>query len=484
MNSILKPLFVLSAIAVLFLACEDRDDVLQTPSNLKINNFIWKGLNLYYLWQADSPDLADDRFATQSQLNSFLGQYPQPEALFDHLKVSPLLDRFSVLFDDYRVLEGQLQGITKNNGVDYGLRLKSGSNTAVFGWVRYIMPNSDAATKAIQRGDLFYAVNGIPLTTSNYRTLLAQDTYTLNLANFNNGAITPNGQSVTLTKAEYTENPVYFSTVYEIDSKKIGYLVYNGFYSNFETQLNQVFGQFASQGITHLVLDLRYNSGGSVATATRLASMITGQFNGQVFAKQQWNQKVENYYNANDPNALLNKFTTSLGTGAAINSLNLTNLYVLTTRSSASASELLINGLKPYINVVQIGSVTTGKNVGSVTLYDSPTFGKENRNPDHRYAMQPIVLKIVNKNGFGDYQDGLQPTVTWEESLANLGVLGEASEPLLSTALSYIAANGRMMPQQPRQPLFDYLIDSKQMKPFGDEMYLEKVPEGLLRFQN
>ena len=61
--------------------------------------------------------------------------------------------------------------------------------------------------------------------------------------------------------------------------------------------------------------------------------------------------------------------------------------------------------------MVQIGDITVGKNVGSVTLYDSPTFGKENRNPNHRYAMQPLVLKIVNGVGFGDYQSGLVPNL-------------------------------------------------------------------------
>lgn len=480
MTNFLKSILLLSVFTVLFLSCEDKDDVSQVPSNLRVNDFIWKGLNLYYYWQADSPDLADDRFATQSQLNGFLSEYAQPEDLFSHLKVNPNIDRFSVLFSDYRILEGQLQGITKNNGVDYGLRLKSGSTTDVFGWVRYILPNSDASSKPIQRGDFFYAVNGTPLTTSNFRELLGLDTYTLNMADFDNGAITPNGQSVTLTKSEYSENPVYFSNVYEMGDKKVGYLVYNGFFANFETQLNQVFGQFASQGVTHLVLDLRYNSGGSVATATRLASMITGQFNGQVFAKQEWNQKVEDFFNANDPNALLNKFTTSIGSGAAINSLNLNKVYVLTTRSSASASELLINGLKPYIDVVQIGDVTTGKNVGSITLYDSPNFGAQNRNPSHRYAMQPIVLKIVDKNGFGDYQDGLNPTIPLEEDFADLGVLGNSDEPLLSTALGYISANGRMMRQQPERT-FKYFKDAKQMRPFGTEMYLDEVPEGLFQ---
>src|SRR5690606_11498543 len=100
---------------------------------------------------------------------------------------------------------------------------------------------------------------------------------------------TPNGQSVSLTKYEYAENPVYFSDVYEIETHKIGYLVYNGFYGNYDSQLNNVFGSFQAQGVTDLVLDLRYNSGGLISSASLLASMITGQFTGEIFAKQQWN---------------------------------------------------------------------------------------------------------------------------------------------------------------------------------------------------
>src|SRR5690606_11567216 len=174
---------------------------------------------------------------------------------------------------------------------------------------------------------------------------------------------------------------------------------------------NQAFGSLKVQNITHLVLDLRYNSGGSIATATKLASMITGQFTGQVFAKEQWNSKMHPHYEQVNPQNLVSRFTASIG-NAPINDLQLTTVYVLTSASTASASELVINGLKPYIDVVQIGDYTTGKNVGSVTLYDSPSFGKRDRNPNHFYAMQPIVLKVVNKDGFGDYQqNGLAPDV-------------------------------------------------------------------------
>jgi len=98
--------------------------------------------------------------------------------------------------------------------------------------------------------------------------------------------------------------------------------------------------------------------------------------------------------------------------------LNLTKVYIITTKSTASASELVINGLKPFINVIQIGDVTTGKNVGSITLYDSPTFEKEGVNPSHKYAMQPLVLKIVNADGFGDYQSGLVPTFQQAETIS------------------------------------------------------------------
>jgi C-terminal processing protease CtpA/Prc len=157
----------------------------------------------------------------------------------------------------------------------------------------------------------------------------------------------------------------------------------------------------------------------------------------------------------------------------------MTKIYILTSASTASASELVINGLKPYINVIQIGDLTVGKNVGSVTLYDSPTFGKEKRNPNHRYAMQPIVLKIVNGVGFGDYQNGLAPTFQLKETLSNLDVLGSPTEPLLSLAIGKITGTARLKPTVQGIEL-EYVNDSKSAKGYN-QMYLEKAPEGLMK---
>lgn len=415
-------------------------------------------------------------------MNNFLTGYSNPNDLFQHLLNKPAsqfpereaIDRFSVLFSNYSQLEGILSGTTLNDGMDFGLKYKSSNSNEIFGWVRYVLPNSDAATKNVQRGMFFYAINGTNLTDVNYRTLINLETYTINLANYDNGNITPNGQSITLTKSVLSENPVYLTKVIESGSKKIGYLMYNGFFSQYESQLNAAFGQLKSQSVTDLVLDLRYNSGGSIATAGRLASMITGQFNGQIFGKQQWNAKAQAYFNQNNPSELIDLFPSTIGNGQAINSLNLNKVYVLTSKSTASASELVINGLKPYISVVQIGDVTVGKNVGSITLYDSPTFSKKDINTKHKYAMQPLVLKITNKNNFGDYINGLQPDELIKENYGNLGVLGEITEPLLNAAITKITTGGRS--NQPQQKEFKDFKDSKSLNEIGTDMYLEKVP--------
>lgn len=483
MKNPFKFLMFLAVSGLIFQSCEKDDN--NVPQSIEVNNFVWKGLNLYYLWQTDVADLSDYRFSDQQNLNNFLYTYANPEDLFQHLLNKPAslfptgeaVDRFSIIFDNYNELEGILSGTTKNNGADFALFYKDQSQTDIIGVVRYILPNSDASTKDIQRGDIFYGVNGQQLTISNYQSLLSQDNYTLSLADYDNGNFTPNGQSVALIKTVLSENPVYLTNVINEGSHKIGYLMYNGFYPNYEAQLNDAFGQLKAQGITELVLDLRYNSGGSILTASRLASMITGQFNGQVFAKEQWNPKVNAYYEETDSSTLYNLFTNTIGNNTAINSLNLNKIYVLTTRGTASASELVINSLEPYIDVIQIGDKTTGKNVGSITLYDSPSFSKSGANANHRYAMQPLVLKIVNKIGFGDYINGLEPDDFIQEDIENYGTLGDANEPLLNIAINRIVGGGRMMPQQPKNNLKQVKINT----PFArlkTEMYVDKIPEG------
>ncbi|MBC7641670.1 MAG: peptidase S41 [Flavobacterium sp.] len=466
------------------ISCADNDDNLYQNSNTEVQNFIWKGLNNYYLWQQNVPDLADNLFVNPYLLNDFIATKGSPENTFQELlyfpaskydRIGKTVDRFSVLVDDYNYLENLFQGIRTTSGIVADYKYKNGVSGPIFGYVQYVLPNSDAAAKNIKRGDIFYAVNGTQLTNENRSTLFANDNYSLDFATYFNGNITPNGVTIALTKTQITENPIYINKTFNIGAKKIAYLMYNSFTSNFNLELNDAFAQIAAANCTDLVLDLRYNRGGSIQTASYLASMITGQFNGQVFAKQQWNPRIEDYFLNNNAEALVNRFTNIIN-GVGINSLNLSKIYILTSDKTASASELVINGLIPYINVVQVGATTTGKNAGSITLYDSPNFSKTGVNPHHKYAMQPLVLKTSNKAGFGDYEKGLSPTVNnvFVENLNNLGVLGQANEPLLQKALDLISLRVR----GPRQIENKTFYDVPNTSDNSDVMYLDKLPAG------
>ncbi len=420
-------------IALLFVSCfEDLDDNFQPASTLDIQNFIYRGLNFFYLYKADTPELANDAFENEDALNSFLNTFDSPESLFDFLK-SPQ-DRFSRLFSDYNVIENALNGITLNNGMEFGLIFYPDGSGNVFGYVRYVLPNTDAESKGIQRGDIFNTVDGQQLNENNFSDLLSSSTYSIGLATFDGTTITPTGESVSLTKTEYTENPVFITETLNVNGQNIGYLMYNAFTLDFDTELNAAFAQFQADGVTDLVLDLRYNGGGSVQTATDLASMITGQFNGQVFYQEQWNADRQEEY-ASD-----GKFDNTISNGNATNSLNLSSVYIITTRSSASASELVLNGLNPYINTVQVGDTTTGKFQASFLLYDAPApaFSRSQANPNHKYVMLPLVFKTANAAGNTDYIDGLFPDVPLREDYSNLGQLGNMNEPLLAAVLNEI----------------------------------------------
>lgn len=487
MKTILRSALLLCMLAFSLQSCEDQDDVM-SPSHLQVNDFVWRGLNEVYLWQADVPNLADDRFATKADLENYLAGYSRPEDLFQDLLNKPIskypngnaIDRFSWIVDDYTVLEQELNGISKNNGLDFKLtRIAQGSNDLV-GYVRYVIPNSNASTKDIKRGDLFTSINGTKLTISNYQSLLNTDNYTLDLADFNGTAFVLNGKTVSLSKTTLEENPILINKVIESGEHKIGYLMYNGFYAGYDARLNQAFGDLKAKGITDLVLDLRYNGGGSVRSSTRLASMITGQFEGKIFSKRQYNFKLMAGMTADDLELLNERFVKSID-GAAINSLNLARVFIITTANTASASELVINGLKPYIEVIQVGEITTGKNVGSFTVYDSPTLTKAKVNPNHRYAMQPLVFKIANAADFGDYTQGLLPTYEQRESFKTYGVLGESSEPLLNLAISKITGATAKKVQTEQDVVLPEISNSKKINGLRNEMYLESVPKEFMR---
>ncbi|WP_047547683.1 S41 family peptidase [Psychroserpens sp. Hel_I_66] len=449
---------------------EDRDDNVIAAS--EINDFVWKGMNAVYLYKDEIPDLANDRFSTNEEYGAYLNSFSDPQDLFNSLIYMPeTVDRFSRLIPNYIEFEQQLAGTSKSNGLEFNLYLEPGSDTEVFGVIRLVLNNSVASSLGLQRGQIFDAVNGTQLNTSNLNSLLGQDTYTLNFANYNdNGTtaveddtITSTTNSQSLTKEVYTENPVHLTSIINVGGENVGYLVYNGFTSNFNSQLNDAFATFQANTVQHLVLDLRYNPGGSVLTASYLGSMITGQFTGDVYSKLFYNNNLQS--NNRDF-----QFVNNID-GSPINSLNLNKVYILTTSRSASASELVINSLNPYIEVVLIGDITTGKTQASSTIYDSPElFNKDGVNPNHTYAMQPLIANSVNVNEALVPSTGLIPDITLIESPRNFGTLGDINEPLLAAALADIEGLGRFSRQEIE---FRAIKSDINLKPFEEGMYID-----------
>ena len=161
--------------------------------------------------------------------------------------------------------------------------------------------------------------------------------------------------------------------------------------------------------------------------------------------------------------------TNTLTGGGSINSVGLDKVYVIATGSSASASEMIVNSLRSYINVVQIGTKTVGKSQASITLYDSPDFQRQGANPGHLYALQPLVAITVNKDNQAVPASGLIPTIEVKETISNYGILGDPSEPLLAAALASIQAGRFAIDLHGITPI----LDSNSFKPHSQEMYLD-----------
>ena len=459
-------LFILS---ISFSCFEDDDDSISRSSEIK--DFVWKGMNFAYLYKANSPNLANDRFESSIEYQNYLNGFNSPESLFESVVHDrQLTDRFSRITSDYIALEQQFSGVTKTNGAEFNFYYVPGSTSEIFGVVRLVLPESNASNTSIIRGQVFNKIDDQIITISNISSLLSSEIYSVGLAVYNdNGTnetdddtISNTSETITLSKSVYYENPIFKAEVFNLDNENVAYLMYNGFIADYDSQLNIAFGNFQSQNIQHLVLDLRYNPGGSVNTAAVLGSMITGLTSG-VFAKLQYNDDLQN----NNSNY---NFSSNLTLGGSINSLNLNKVYVITSGSSASASEMIINSLSAYIEVIQIGTKTVGKSQASITIYDSPTFQRQGANSGHLYALQPLVAISVNKDDLVVPSTGLEPDIEINESITNYGELGTIEEPMLAAAIIAIQNSGRFEADTAR---VSPILDTNSFIPHIQDMYID-----------
>lgn len=448
------------AIANLFLVSCSRDNdpaprptAPATNTANTVNDFVWKAMNSWYYWQPNVPKLADS-FKNSAEYSSFLNSKTPDQVFYNLLYQYGTVDRFSWIENNNEIVRAsKVAEVEKSSGFDYMVYPKDNSDTAAVALVNYVVPGSSAESAGLKRGDIITKVNGSPLTLQNYG-LLSGDQFTVTraaTATFTSSALvtTDRVESLTITKTNIDENPVAFYKKFTYGSKNIGYLVYNGFKSDYNDELNTAFATMKADGVTELILDLRYNGGGSLETAVALAQMINGNNTGQPYVYLDFNAKHNDQDGMDYLTNTINTYNYVNGypekTGQqAVNSLSLTKVYVLTSVQTASASELTVLSLNKYVPVVTIGGATYGKFVGSITLYDSPESdytSYEKRNKSHNWKLQPITFSYLNKDKEPTpLTGGIVPNyaINPYSAINNIKEFGNTSDPELKKALELI----------------------------------------------
>jgi hypothetical protein len=296
--------------------------------------------------------------------------------------------------------------------------------------VRYIEPRSAAAAQGLQRGDEIVLINGVAASSyiaSNDFALLSPTTAgeALNLR-VRNGA---GERDLTLFASVFALTPVPTSAIVTSPlGRRMGYVLVKDMINQVNAPLETVFAGFRAQGVDELVLDLRYNGGGLVSVGATVASYIGGaRSNGQDYARLLYN----------DQRAAANNQTYRFSNPAS--ALGLTRVYVLTGPRTCSASEQVINGLSPFVSVVQIGDTSCGKPVGFLpTPFEGNTYSVVN-------------FESVNQLNQGRYFDGLAPTCSVADDLDQ--ALGSAAEGLLAAALQHADTGACPLFMRRAQPL-------------------------------
>jgi carboxyl-terminal processing protease len=387
--------------------------------NAEVNAWIYDQMKTYYLWESQMTS----KISTDNTLD--------PEDYFESVLVKPgELDRFSWIEEDVEELTASLQGVNKVIGIRFTpFYADPPQNTKIALSIAYSLKGSPADKAGIKRGDLITQVNGVVLTSENYSTAFSSDNLELTMGDYANGIITSNAKKVNVVRAEVQTDPIQHYSIIEKGNKKIGYLVYLQFLTQYDSKVREVFKEFKDKGVNELVLDLRYNGGGYISSSNIISSLIVKDLKpGTLMNTQEWNAEQSTYYKSKYGNDVfdtdwLNE-SNNLGT--------LKRVFVLTSKTTASASELIINNLKPFMEVILIGDNTYGKNVGSITLSDDKKRWK--------YGMQPIVLRTVNAKGLSDYgsKDGFIPNFKVLDNVVPFLPFGDESETLLSVALEQI----------------------------------------------
>jgi carboxyl-terminal processing protease len=374
----MKKLILLPLIVLIIVSSCKKSEVApeQTVTDEMARDSLFYIMKAWYYWY-NMPEAAGVTTTTKKD-------YSNPYDLLEAMRYKEL-DRWSFVAD-YDEFNAEMEGSFVGHGFRVGVDDSGNARIAM------IYDNSPLYAYGVRRGWIIKKLNGVDLApillsgdVAAYTSLIGpSQAGVTNIFQFTR----PDGTDTTIssTKSSFIVHTVLLCDTLHLTSGVTGHLVFESFIEPSAQELASAFSYLKSNGVTDLILDLRYNTGGYLYIAQGLASYLAGSsYQGSVFARLDYNDKKQ------DANATY-QFLSLL------NSLNLTKLVVITTRETASASEAVINGLKPYLNVVTIGDTTQGK----------PT-GMNGWPIGEKYWMWPVTFKIVNSKNEGDYFAGFAP---------------------------------------------------------------------------
>ena len=390
-----KIIFLLIAIISLTISCDKhknddkpKNDVLATEDS--IYWFIDGLMDYWYLWNDSLPNL------------DYL-DYDSPQDLIEDLIVTR--DHWSFV-DKEETVNSLFQ---EGEDFGYGFYLTWDSQSKLR--VLFSYPGTAAYTAGIDRGCVIEKINDSSvIEIDNFDFFFSYDPGSTKFDFTDHNGVP---QSITLTKEKYYMKGVLFADIYELNNKSVGYIVFQSFLEYAEEELVDAFETFHSAGVSEIIIDLRYNSGGYVSIAEKLANILIPESKvGSVFYTLKHN----------DDRSPIQDTTVHFRNNSL--NLNLNRVFFITNEYSASASELVINCLKPHMDVKTIGNTTYGK---PVAMYG---FNFQD------WLVLPVTAKTINSEGYGDYFEGITPQrkVVDESAFA----WGDLNEPSLHQAFYFI----------------------------------------------
>jgi len=398
MKKLLYPILFL----VLFSACSKEDPAPPVTVGIaeQAKDSLYYLMHRWYYWYDVMPTVNRD-------------DYDDPYELMEAMRYKPL-DRWSFVAD-YDEFIAQMQGTFVGHGIRIGVDNSDKARIAM------IYSGSPLYEYGVRRGWIIKSINGEDIA----QIIISGDGEAYNnvLGPSREGVTNkfvfqkPDGTEDTIPSAKtiFTVNSVLHHDTLHLATGITGHLVFESFIQPSSDELITAFTFFNANNVQDLILDLRYNSGGYLYVAQTLASYIAGNTPGsagETFAKLQYNDKRQ-------------AANTTYPFEVTPYPLNLSRLVVLTTRLTASASEAVMNSLKPYMEVICFGDTTNGK----------PT-GMNGWDVKKKYFFWPVTFKIVNKDNEGDYFDGFSPAKVVTDDITH--DFSDRNELCLKEAIYYL----------------------------------------------